>query len=53
MVAFIKIVISLAWLITISRVLNMGVAWHRFSAFFNIYFKREADGGVALGPLRR
>ena len=25
----------------------MGVAWHRFSAFFNIYFKREADGGVA------
>ena len=29
----------------------MGVAWHRFSAFFNIYFKREADGAVALGPL--
>jgi Fe-S oxidoreductase len=51
-VAFIKIVVSLVWLITISRVLNMGVAWHRFSAFFNIYFKREADGGVALGPLQ-
>jgi Fe-S oxidoreductase len=50
-VAFIKIVISLIWLITISRVLNMGVAWHRFSAFFNIYFKREPSGGVALGPL--
>ena len=30
----------------------MGVAWHRFSAFFNIYFKREDDGGVALGPLQ-
>ena len=29
----------------------MGVAWHRFSAFFNIYFKRNADGAVALGPL--
>src|SRR3954465_11278643 len=51
-IAFIKIVVSLVWLITISRVLNMGVAWHRFSAFFNIYFKREADGGVALGPLQ-
>ncbi|MGY5885794.1 (Fe-S)-binding protein [Modestobacter lacusdianchii] len=50
-VAFIKIVVSLGWLITISRVLNMGVAWHRFSAFFNIYFKREDDGGQALGPL--
>ncbi|MBB3677763.1 (Fe-S)-binding protein [Modestobacter versicolor] len=51
-VAFVKIVVSLAWLITISRVLNMGVAWHRFSAFFNIYFKREDDGKVALGPLQ-
>ncbi|MCZ2848100.1 (Fe-S)-binding protein [Modestobacter sp. VKM Ac-2978] len=50
-VAFIKIVVSLGWLITISRVLNMGVAWHRFSAFFNIYFKREDDGTQALGPL--
>ncbi|MCZ2823375.1 MULTISPECIES: (Fe-S)-binding protein [unclassified Modestobacter] len=50
-VAFVKIVVSLGWLITISRVLNMGVAWHRFSAFFNIYFKREDDGSQALGPL--
>jgi Fe-S oxidoreductase len=51
-VAFIKIVVSLVWLITISRILNMGVAWHRFSAFFNIYFKREVDGAPALGPLQ-
>ncbi|TFV86414.1 (Fe-S)-binding protein [Blastococcus sp. CT_GayMR16] len=51
-VAFVKIVVSLTWLVVISRILNMGVAWHRFSAFFNIYFKREADGGVALGPLQ-
>ena len=29
----------------------MGVAWHRFTAWFNIYFKREADGGTALGAL--
>src|SRR4029453_12082040 len=51
-VAFVKIVVSLIWLVVISRILNMGVAWHRFSAFFNIYFKREADGSVALGPLQ-
>jgi Fe-S oxidoreductase len=50
-VAFVKIVVSLTWLVVISRILNMGVAWHRFSAFFNIYFKRNDDGTVALGPL--
>src|SRR4051794_4391158 len=50
-VAFIKIVVSLVWLVVISRILNMGVAWHRFSAFFNIYFKRNPDGAPALGPL--
>ncbi|MPQ98760.1 4Fe-4S dicluster domain-containing protein [Modestobacter sp. I12A-02628] len=51
-IAFVKIVVSLAWLIVISRTLTMGVAWHRFSAFFNIYFKREAAGAPALGPLQ-
>src|SRR3954453_8018147 len=50
-VAFLKIVVSLVWLVVISRILNMGVAWHRFSAFFNIYFKRNPDGPPALGPL--
>src|SRR3954469_6706767 len=50
-IAFIKIVVSLIWLITISRILNFGVAWHRFSAFFNIFFKRNPDGAPALGPL--
>ncbi|MGY1709975.1 heterodisulfide reductase-related iron-sulfur binding cluster [Geodermatophilus sp. SYSU D00758] len=51
-IAFVKIVASLVWLVVVSRLLNMGVAWHRFSAFFNIYFKREDDGRVALGPLQ-
>jgi Fe-S oxidoreductase len=50
-IAFVKIVVSLIWLVTIARILNMGVAWHRFSAFFNIYFKREPEGAPALGPL--
>jgi Fe-S oxidoreductase len=30
----------------------MGVAWHRFTAFVNILFKREADGGTALGAAK-
>src|SRR3954453_22780332 len=50
-IAFVKIVVSLIWLITISRVLNFGVAWHRFSAFFNIFFKRNPEGASALAPL--
>ncbi|WP_222264890.1 (Fe-S)-binding protein [Modestobacter marinus] len=50
-VAFVKVVVSLVWLIVISRILNFGVAWHRFSAFFNIYLKRDPDGAPALGPL--
>src|SRR3954451_1252918 len=51
-IAFVKIVVSLIWLMVIARILNMGVAWHRFSAFFNIYFKREPTADApALGPL--
>jgi Fe-S oxidoreductase len=30
----------------------MGVAWHRFAAFFNIFFKRTASALPALGGLR-
>ncbi len=52
LVAAVKILISIAWLITISVQPTMGVAWHRFLAFFNIWFKREASGRTALGPLR-
>ena len=52
LVAMIKIVISFAWMITISLNATMGVAWHRFTAWPNIWFKREADGGTALGALQ-
>lgn len=51
-IAMIKLVISMAWLITIARNITMGVAWHRFTAWFNIWFKRESDGGMALGALQ-
>ncbi|MDF8262827.1 (Fe-S)-binding protein [Luteipulveratus flavus] len=51
-VAAIKILISFAWMITISLNVTMGVAWHRFLAFFNIWFKRHADGRTSLGALQ-
>jgi Fe-S oxidoreductase len=49
--ATLKIVISFAWMITISLNATMGVAWHRFLAFANIWFKKKDDGGTALGAL--
>ncbi|MEO7754733.1 MAG: (Fe-S)-binding protein [Terracoccus sp.] len=51
-VAAIKILISFAWMITIALQPTMGVAWHRFLAFFNIFFKRHADGRTSLGALQ-
>ena len=51
-VAALKITVSAAWLVTIGLNPSMGVAWHRFTAFFNIFAKREADGGTALGGLQ-
>jgi len=53
LVALVKILVSMAWLITIALNVTMGVAWHRFSAFFNIFFKRDPGRpGSALGGLR-
>ncbi|MFC9897874.1 4Fe-4S dicluster domain-containing protein, partial [Nocardia sp. NPDC127579] len=50
--AFVKMLAGAAFLYIIGRKLTWGVAWHRISAFFNIYFKREGDGGVALGAAK-
>ena len=49
-VATLKILVSMAWFIVIASNLTMGVAWHRFLAFFNIYFKRNIDQ-PSLGAL--
>ncbi|MDX6307282.1 MAG: hypothetical protein QOI06_328 [Nocardioidaceae bacterium] len=49
--AMVKIIISFTWMIVLSLNTTMGVAWHRFTAWPNIWFKREADGGTALGAL--
>ena len=51
-VATVKILISFAWMITISLQPTMGVAWHRFLAFPNIWFKRESSGRTALGAAK-
>ncbi|HET6626919.1 MAG TPA: heterodisulfide reductase-related iron-sulfur binding cluster [Nocardioidaceae bacterium] len=51
-VAMVKIVISMVWMIVLAMNTTMGVAWHRFTAWFNIWFKRKADGGTALGALQ-
>ncbi|WNF00337.1 (Fe-S)-binding protein [Streptomyces luomodiensis] len=50
--AGLKIATSFIWMITVSTNLDMSIAWHRFLAFPNIWFKRNADGEVALGALQ-
>jgi len=51
-VAAVKILISMAWLMTLAMNTTMGVAWHRFTAWPNIWLKRKADGGTSLGALQ-
>ena len=51
-IAAFKIALAMVWLMVIARNITMGIAWHRFTAWFNIYFKREADGGTALGAMK-
>ena len=47
-----KILPSFAWMITVSLTPTMGVAWHRFLAFVNIFCKRHADGRTSLGAVQ-
>ncbi|MBF6183207.1 (Fe-S)-binding protein [Nocardia otitidiscaviarum] len=50
--AFVKLMSGSLFLLLVGRNLTWGVAWHRFAAFPNIYFKREDDGDVALGAAK-
>ena len=50
--ATVKVLSATSWLIVLASTPTMGVAWHRFTAFFNIYFKREDDGRKALGNVK-
>ncbi|MGW1410307.1 (Fe-S)-binding protein [Streptomyces sp. NPDC002403] len=49
--AGLKIATSFIWMITVALKTDMGVAWHRFLAFPNIWFKRDAKGETSLGEL--
>ena len=51
-IAAIKIIISMAWFIVIGLNTTMGVAWHRFTVWPNVWFKRESSGTPALGALQ-
>jgi len=51
-VAMVKILVSMAWFIVLARNLTMGVAWHRFTAWPNIWYRRKADGRPSLGDLQ-
>ncbi|MDF0528520.1 heterodisulfide reductase-related iron-sulfur binding cluster [Tsukamurella sp. 8F] len=50
--AFIKLLSGVTFLILVGSHLTWGVAWHRFSAFFNIYFKRDLGSKRALGAAK-
>ncbi|WP_032392270.1 heterodisulfide reductase-related iron-sulfur binding cluster [Rhodococcoides fascians] len=50
--ALIKLMSGMIWLYIVGTRINWGVAWHRFTAFPNIYFKRMDDGTVALGAAK-
>ena len=50
--AMIKLSVTWTWAIVLGLNATMSVAWHRFLAFGNIWFKRNADGRVALGALQ-
>ncbi|MEV1006518.1 (Fe-S)-binding protein [Streptomyces sp. NPDC049881] len=51
LVAMIKLATTMVWAITVGLRVDMSVAWHRFLAFPNIWFKRNASGAPALGAL--
>jgi Fe-S oxidoreductase len=51
-IATFKIVLAMVWLLIVARNLTMGIAWHRFTAWFNIWFKREDSGRTALGAVK-
>lgn len=48
-VALLKIIVSMTWMAVVGLTPTMGVAWHRFLAFLNVFATREPEGGKALG----
>lgn len=50
LVSTFKILVSMLWLTVVGVQTSMGVAWHRFLAILNLYFRRNVDGTKSLGP---
>src|SRR5690606_22516959 len=50
--AGVKILVSWTFFLVLALVPSMGIGWHRLTAFFNIYFKRNADGAPSLGAVK-
>ena len=51
-VATVKIVISMSWFVVVGMQPSMGVAWHRFLAFVNLYARSNTDGTKSLGSAK-
>lgn len=49
--ALVKLLTGLVFIACIARYFQWGVMWHRFMAFFNIFFQRNATGEKALGSV--
>ncbi|MFD0557489.1 Fe-S oxidoreductase [Stackebrandtia endophytica] len=52
LVALLKIFVSWTFFLILAFNITMGIGWHRLTAFFNIYFKRDPEGGPALGAVK-
>jgi Fe-S oxidoreductase len=48
--ALVKILLSMVWMVVVGSRPAMGVSWHRFLAVLNVWARRE-PGRPALGPL--
>ena len=49
--ALVKVLVSMTWMVVVGLQPAMGVSWHRFLAVVNVWARRELDGTPALGPL--
>ncbi len=51
-IATVKVLSAMIWVLVIAFNITMGIAWHRFLVWPNIFFKREDSGRPALGAVK-
>ncbi|MDO5672671.1 MAG: (Fe-S)-binding protein [Actinomycetaceae bacterium] len=49
--SILKILVSMVWMIVVGVMPAMGIAWHRFLAFFTLFFAKDPGGRKDLGGL--